>query len=193
MQVKVRRRAILVVVALLCTCISQASAQTTPDELEKLLKGKRLALRNFSADQTVKAKWANDALTFDPPTLSAFGVFTPGSVKLKGTTLAIQGTRSIVLVDGKSGKPGISEGSPAWLEIDLGASDPATTLPKLESALFFPDLDSAASAIPPQMRPLVPMAVPLDRMSLTQLTNLFGSSREATGAASLVILQGSSK
>ncbi len=81
-------------------------AQTTPDQLESALKGKRFALRNFSADQTVKAKWSNDTLVFDPPTLSTFGIFTPDSVKLKDDHLTIAGTRFTVLLDGKSGKPG---------------------------------------------------------------------------------------
>jgi TonB family protein len=61
-----------------------------------------------------------------------------------------------VLLDGKTGSPGLSDGSPAWVEVDLGAADPATVISQLQLALFFPDLDSAANAIPTQFRDLVP-------------------------------------
>lgn len=149
-------RRVILAAALLSAFALRVPAQMTPDQLESALKGKRFALRNFSADQTVKARWINDALVFDPPTLSAFGVFAPGSVKLKGTTLTIAGTRSIVLLDGKTGKPGISDGNPIWLQIDLGSADTAVVIPKLQSALFFPDLDSAASSIPVQLKDVVP-------------------------------------
>ena len=142
--------------AFLAVCLPYLSAQTTPDQLESALKGKRFALRNFSADQTAKFRWSNDSLTSDPPSMRAFVLFAPGSVKLKGATLTIQGTRSIVLLDGKSGKPATSEGQPAWLEIGFGASDPAIVIPKLQSALFFSDLDTAASSVPMQFRDFVP-------------------------------------
>lgn len=169
MQATPIRRAIFIAGTLLCACIPLASAQTTPDQLEAALKGKRFALRNFSADQTVKAKWANDGLVFDPPALSTFGVFAPGSVKLKGTTLTIAGERSVVLLDGKTGKPGVSDATPTWLQIDLGAADPAAVIPKLQSALFFPDIDSAASSIPQQFSDLVPYRLnPADPQKLSK-------------------------
>src|SRR5665213_846867 len=121
MHAKALPGSVLAALAVVLLSISSAQAQLEVTGLENALTGKRFILRSYSADQTAKYKWGNDGLVADPPKLFALAVFTPGSVKLKGTTLAIQGTRSILLVDGKSGKLGTSEGTPEWLTIDLGS------------------------------------------------------------------------
>jgi TonB family protein len=132
-------------------------AQGDPSSsLFSVLKGKKFALRSFSADPVVQYRWADGALTFDPPKVSTLAVFAPDSVKLKGTILTIAGKRFTLVTDEKSGKPAISGGSAAKLVIDLGSADPSLVMPKLQDALFCADLNAVIGLVPPQFDGLVP-------------------------------------
>jgi len=154
--VRALRQSLFAALVIVSVCVSSARGQPEVTGLEKSLAGKRFVLRSYSADQTAKYKWGSDGLVADPPQLFALAIFSPGSVKLKGTTVSVAGTRSILLLDGKTGQLGMSQGTPAWLTIDLGSSDPASALPKLQDALFFPDLKTAMDSLPVQFKEVLP-------------------------------------
>ncbi len=128
--------------------------------LEQALKVKpQWQLRNFSAESVARYKWVDGKLVGDPVQVHIFGVFTVESVKLKGDKLTIKGNRSAVVRDSKTGKFLGSGRSPMTLEIVTSGAPVPMKGDDLADALFFPDLQSAAAAVPDRLKKVLGLNV----------------------------------
>jgi hypothetical protein len=75
-------RVIWLVVALIV--VRTAWAQSDIQVLEKTLKGKRMALRSYSADPVPQYAWANGAVEAGPVKVHTVAILTLESVRMKG-------------------------------------------------------------------------------------------------------------
>lgn len=135
---------------------SFVNAQSDPQALEQALAGKQFVLRSYSADPVARYAWKDGGVVPDAVQLHSFGIFTPKSVKLKGSKITIQGERGTLLNDNKNNTVGLGGKAPMALEINLGGTDPAVALPRLQEALFFADVPAGKDALPPQLKEMVP-------------------------------------
>jgi TonB family protein len=152
-------RLLLPALCIAAMCGAAARAQTDAKGLEHAWKGKLFGLRNFSADPVVQYRWVNRALTAGPVSFHSPSVLRVDSVKLKNNVLTIAGIRTTLVIDAKKGTPAVTGGSPIELEVDLGQTDPATVLPLLSDALFFPNVPAIIDAVPEPLRTIVPDGV----------------------------------
>jgi len=138
--------------------LSGARAQTAGDvqkSLEGTLKGKPMLIRDFLADTQIHYEWQGGQLQHDPEKLFTLGVFTADSVKVHashGTVdgVLIKGTRRTLLKQDLTAADALSVYSDKVLfDVDLRGADKAA-VGQLAALLFFPDVDSAVRAVPPQ-------------------------------------------
>ncbi|HEU5339953.1 energy transducer TonB [Edaphobacter sp.] len=140
--------AVLVAAAML---VPVGLAQTDVHALQKELKGKQLALRNYAADPSASYVWNNGTLVAEPVAFYTFGVFTTKSVKLKRDTLIIEGTRATIVRDRKTGAWELDHQTPMKLKVDLHGTDQSTVVPELQNMMFFPDVQTALAGLPAQI------------------------------------------
>ena len=135
--------------------------------LELALKHRQFVLRSFSADPVAKYTytWADGKLTDDPAKVHTLGVFTVEFVRLDNGKLSIQGNRSTLVLDTKNARLQATGSSPMTIEIDLSGADAATAIPSLQDSLFFPDVNTAISALPRGLGRTIPHVVAGSRPS----------------------------
>ena len=105
--------------------------------IEQDLKGKKVALRSFSAEPITQYEWVNDKFAAKPVHLFTPSVFMTRSVKLKNSLLVFEGDRHTLVRDPGKNVLSMTGEAPMRLEIDLHNAPPGLTLPMLETMLFF--------------------------------------------------------
>lgn len=129
---------------------AQSSDQVLKDFRTQVLH-QRLVLQNFSADAEANFEWTANGLSSTPPKVRTLGVFKLSSANLHNGALLLTGSRSTIYKDTNK-KPKLLGDSPVVINIALNGTDPAIVLPRLKQELFFPTLQVAVEAIPPQDR-----------------------------------------
>ena len=148
----------LVWVAAVTTALAiSASAQTNVNALQSAIHGKPLGLRSYSADAEADYTWNDNHLSSRPVKLHGLEVFVDNSVDLIHGKTVVTGTHETLLRYGS--KLALEARSPMVLKIDLKGADPATVIPQLQAALFFPDLQSAIDNLPRMVATMIPAAV----------------------------------
>jgi hypothetical protein len=148
----------LVWVAAVTTALAiPASAQTDIKALHSAIHGKPLGLRSYSADAEADYTWNDNHLSSGPVKLHGLEVFVDDSVHLAYGQIVVTGTHETLLRYGS--KLALEARSPMVLKIDLKGADPATVIPQLQAALFFPDLQSAINNIPRMVANTIPAAM----------------------------------
>jgi len=130
---------------------SAAAQQTTAGGLQKGIRGKKLVLRDFSAEPVVHYSWVDGSLAEPAVAVRTPAVFIPKDVKLKGGVLTIQGARATIEREPDKDKLGLSPASRVTLEIQLGSADPKAVIPQIRQLVFFPDIDAALATLPPDI------------------------------------------
>ncbi len=153
---------LLVILALAKTSWAQADIRA----FETSLKGKRLQLRNYSADSVAHYAWINGKLTDEPAKVHTFGTFTTRSVTLKKDGIVVEGERATIVRDMKTDRIWQTGKTPMRLEVDLHGADSAQVFPKLKAMIFFPDVTIAAARLPE----LVSDTLPFDTSRRTNET-----------------------
>ena len=134
-------------------------AQNDIHTFETNVKGRRLALRSYSADPIASYMWTNGKLEASPVKIHTLAVFTAKSVKLKKGRIVFEGKRETMVSNVKENRLGLAGGTVMQLEIDLQGADPATVLPQLQEMLFFPDAASATAALPEHLVTFLPFDI----------------------------------
>jgi hypothetical protein len=148
----------LVWVAAVTTALAiSASAQTDVKALQSAIHGKPLGLRSYSADAEADYTWTDNHLSSRPVKLHGLEVFVDDSAYLSYGKIVVTGTHETLLRYGS--KLALEARSPMVLKIDLKGADPATVIPQLQAALFFPDLQSAIDNLPRMVANMIPAAV----------------------------------
>jgi TonB family protein len=140
--------------------------QINAKAVEKELKGKRVALRSYSAESVARYEWRGDTLVAVPGHEFTLGEFTAKSVKVKGNVLYIQGTRGTLVRDAVKNALVQTGDTTMTLEIDLHNAPTTLQLPEMEKMLFF---DDEAKAIAGLAMPLSEI-LPLNRTSGATVT-----------------------
>ena len=89
-----------------------------------------------------------------PIALHGLEAFQDDSVKLKGGKIVLQGNRITLVRNGTN--LATAGRTPMTLQVDLQGADPAVVIPQLETALFFPDSDSAIASLPNLVAHMLP-------------------------------------
>jgi TonB family protein len=161
---------ILAALALLTPITHAQSASTLQHTLEAALKDKPLLIRDFLADPVIHYSWQTDHLAHQASHIFTFGAFEVDSVKVHdshGTPdlVTLKGQRGVVLKPDLDEKDALSPTArPITIEVDLKGAD-ATAIAQLPSLLFYPDIDAALGAIPPQWVQIVRIRKPGVKMS----------------------------
>jgi TonB family protein len=149
------------VALLACSCLLPLAASTQAQSSDQALKDfrtqvltQRLILQNFSADPVTNFEWTATGLASNPPKVRTLGVFTFSSAKLHNDSLELTGSRSTIVED-VNGNPSLTGQAPVVVKIALKGADATLAFPSLRSELFFPTLQAAMAAIPPQYRQML--------------------------------------
>jgi TonB family protein len=132
---------------------AQSSDQILKDFRTQVLH-QRLILQNFSADAVTNFEWTANGLSSTPPKVRTLGVFKLSSANLHNGTLLLTGSRSTIYKE-KTGTPTLLGDAPIVIKIAFNGADPTQVLPGLKQQLFFPTLQAAIVAIPPQDRQML--------------------------------------
>lgn len=127
-----------------------AAAQTTPGELQKEIRDKKLVLRNFSAEPVIRYSWTGDSLAESASSVRTPAVFMPNEVKLKNDLLTIRGTRATIERE-PDDKLKLSMQSEVSLKIQLTGTPPQLVISQLQGLLFFSDINTAIGSLPPHI------------------------------------------
>jgi TonB family protein len=131
-------------------------AQTDPQGLEATLKDKQMVLRSYSADSVARYDWEQDQFVAKPVNIHGFGVFTTQSVTLTKGKLVLEGERATIVRNVQANQVFLAVKQPMRIEISLQGADPATSIPKIQEMIFFPDIQAAAAALPEWVSDLLP-------------------------------------
>lgn len=166
----------IVVCSLLVVPLVVAHAQPLDQQLENLrteILNKHLIVQGLSADPVTKFNWTDAGLKLTAPKLHTFAVLVPNSVKLSGSVLSVTG-RSYTGLKGNDSKIELIGTSDKTIQVDLGSFDPATVLPNLKSQLFYPTLQAAMAAIPPNYAEMLPSKARPEPTRKPQTQHVFG-------------------
>jgi hypothetical protein len=150
---------------MICTCTLAAMmllaspllGQTDAPGLETALHGKPLGLRSYSADSVAKFTWVGGKLVPETILLYGLGAFFTDTVRLKGSTILIEGQYSTLVLSG--GKLAPMGKVPMRLEVELQGVSPATVIPQLQASLFFPSLKDTMDNLPDYVSDFLPFPV----------------------------------
>ena len=138
--------------------------------LDSSVKGQQLLIRDFVADRVIRYVWAGDHLEHQPTRMFTFGVFVADSIKVHEShgvadEVRIEGKRWMLRKVDPAAPDGLSEqSSKVVFDVDLRGAD-AATINGLRTVLFFPDVDAALGAVPPQFVRLIGLKKPGVNMS----------------------------
>jgi hypothetical protein len=105
--------------------------------LRDQLEGQRFIVRNLSGAEKFHASWDGHTAKFDTPVYRMLATLTINRIQLKGSTVEIEATRTLLLGN-KTGKLEFSSFStPVTLTLTL-EGDPAALAPTLRDAIFSP-------------------------------------------------------
>jgi Gram-negative bacterial TonB protein C-terminal len=154
----VHKIAIFLVVVLQSLLASCQSGDAAVAELRNNIKGHKFVLKNFSAESITLYHLTGDRLETDPsPSVKTVALFAPTDVSLRGSVLVIRGQRFSILLNGSTSSVVSSPlGVKASLEIEIGSSSIASSIPDLMQQLFFTSVTKALGAVPAYLHPLVP-------------------------------------
>ena len=148
---------------LACCLLGGSGAAQTAKDAEQTLRDavvkKQLYLHGFSADNLVRWRWDGSSLVEQPPRLHTLGVLTVRDVKFRGSKVEFARERQTVVrtTDSELALSAVKE--EMRVEVDLSGGDVSGLLQKLQSLLFYPNLDAALADLPPEYRPLLPARV----------------------------------
>jgi TonB family protein len=148
------RRVVFLALSCLLPLVASAPAQSSDQALNDLrtqILNQRLLLQNFSADRVTNFDWTPAGLIGTPPKVRTVGVFNFTSAKLRKGGLQLLGTRSTVY-KAKTEDLTIEGNAPIEINIAFKGADPAQVMPALKQQLFFPTLQVAIAAVPPEYR-----------------------------------------
>ena len=145
-------------------------AAEVQQSLDSTVKGQQLLIRDFVADRVIHYAWAVDHLEHQPTRMFTFGVFVADSIKVhesRGVAdeVRIEGKRWVLRKVDPSAPDGLTDQSTKVIfDVDLRGAD-AATISGLKAVLFFPDVDAALGAVPPQFVRLIGLKKPGVNMS----------------------------
>ena len=145
-------------------------AAEVQQSLDSTVKGQQLLIRDFVADRVIHYAWAVDHLEHQPTRMFTFGVFVADSIKVhesRGVAdeVRIEGKRWVLRKVDPSAPDGLTDqSSKVIFDVDLRGAD-AATISGLKAVLFFPDVDAALGAVPPQFVRLIGLRKPGVNMS----------------------------
>jgi hypothetical protein len=150
---------------MISTCILAAAmllarpvlGQTDATALEAALHGKHLGLLSYSADSVVRFTYVDGKLLQDPILLHGLGVFTPDTVRQKGSKILIEGQFGSLVLSG--GSIHLTESLPMRIEVDLQGANAATVIPQLQALLFFPSLGATLKGLPEYVSDFLPFPI----------------------------------
>ena len=148
---------VLLLLVLSTGSASSLFAQDALNQFSASLVGKQFILRSFSAESEVHYGWTNGEITYQAGRYLTFGLLTPDKATYSGGKVNITAHRQIVLLDDQTRKLFTAPAKDqVRITVDLAPVDLADALPKLRKTIFFDDVPSAMSAVPPQLAQVVP-------------------------------------
>ena len=152
-----------------CAALGQTAAEVQRS-LDSSVKGQQLLIRDFVADTVIRYSWAGNHLEHQSTRFLTFGVFVAESIKVHQShgvadEVKIEGKRWVLRKVDPAAPDGLSEqATKVVFDVDLRGAD-AATISGLRTVLFFPDIDSALEAVPPQFVRLIGIRKPGVNMS----------------------------
>ena len=120
---------------------------------------RQLYLRDFNADDDIKARWIDGHLEVPAPSARSLAIFSADKVETRSDSIQLSGRRFIVFRRNAS-ELGISPyGEPVHIRVDLDKTDLASLLPRLKDALFFPSGSAALAALPTRFKFSLPSCI----------------------------------
>jgi TonB family protein len=129
-------------------------AQMSVKDVQKLLKGKPLGLKSYSAEPVTHYDWTKGNIVAVPGKTFAVALFTTSSVQSKDGVITLTGKRALIVRDPKKGNLVLAAGVPMRLDVDLHGAPESEVLPRMREMLFTEDLPDLIESLPAPLREL---------------------------------------